>query len=64
MNTAWAVCSSISICHYETISLSPDAFPQADGVKRVTGLSLKMHRILPPASSHTLTYPTVNTLPP
>lgn len=64
MNTPWAVCSSISICYYKTISLSPDAFPHADGVKRMTGLSLKMHNVLPPASSQTPTYPTVNILPP
>lgn len=62
MNTPWAVSSSISICYYKTISLSPDAFPHADGVKRMTGLSLKMHNILPPASSQTPTYPTVNIL--
>lgn len=60
MNTPWAVCSSISICYYKTISLSPDAFPHADGVKRMTGLSLKMHN----ASSQTPTCPTVNILPP
>lgn len=27
MNTPWALCPSISICYYKTISLSPDAFP-------------------------------------
>lgn len=64
MNAAWAARSSISIRYYETISLSPDAFPHADGVKRMTGLSLKMRNTLPPAASQTPTYPTVNTLPP
>lgn len=64
MNTPWAVCSSISICYYKTISLSPDAFLHTWWCQRVTGLSLRMHDIMPPASSQTPTSPSVNILLP